>query len=451
MRTGRFVVGLLLAMAFISFALLPGISAKAYAADEIKIGVIGPMKFVFGDHHWKGASLAADKINAAGGVKVKGKSYKIVLVKADDNDFLSTPDAISAMERLVTLDKVKYVVGGFRTEAVLAQQEVAADHKVIFLGSGSAHEEQCAKIAKDYNRYKYWFRVQPSPSRVQGMQYIITTLPVIKALNKIGIKKPRVAILADKAQWADPVVADAHKLFPQLGCEVVGAWRPSFSAATVTAELSAIKSTGAHIIFTLSAGSAGNVYSKQWGELKIPAAMSGVNNEAVRETHWQASNGHCDYLQFAIGLADIDITPKTRPFVAEFRKIAGEVPIYTGFGNHDAVYILKEAMERAQSLDPDAIVPELEKTNYVGVFGRIIFTPPGDKYPHDLVWGPDAYTPFTMQWRDGKQNVIWPDGKELPKALIDYGAPKGWDKLKFKGIKEYVLPPWVAEYWQGKK
>ena len=43
---------------------------------------------------------------------------KIVLVKADSNEFLNVTDATNAMERLMTQDKVDFVVGGFRTEAV---------------------------------------------------------------------------------------------------------------------------------------------------------------------------------------------------------------------------------------------------------------------------------------------------------------------------------------------
>ena len=53
------------------------LGANASAADEIKVGVIGPMKFMGGDAIWKGAQLSADEINAAGGIRIKGKRYQI--------------------------------------------------------------------------------------------------------------------------------------------------------------------------------------------------------------------------------------------------------------------------------------------------------------------------------------------------------------------------------------
>jgi len=443
---GLWILSILFLVGFLS------VGTKAYAEDEIKVGIIGPMKFSYGEDMKKCSEMAAEEINNAGGVKIKGKSYKIVLRHTDDNDFLSVPDAVSAMERLATIDKVKYVIGGMRTEAVLAQQEIMADNKMIFMGTGSAHDEQCLKVGRDYNRYKYWFRVLPSCIRDENLSYVALTVPVIRALNKAGIKKPRVAIMADKAQWAEPMVKGAQELYPLLGCEVVGTWRPSFNATTVTAELSAIKSAGAHMIYNLVAGAPGNVISQQWGELQIPAALTGVNNEAGKISHWKTSSGKCNYIQTALGLADAPMTPKTQPFIAKYKRkyATEETPVYTGYGAYDSLYILKEAMERAGSLDPDAIVPELEKTNYVGVTGVMAFSPPGTKQPHDIIWGPDKYTPFAMQWRDGKQYIIWPDGREFPPALIAAGAPSGWDKKKVKGAVDYVLPPWVVEYWKGK-
>jgi len=428
-------------------------SAQASAEDEIVVGIIGPMKFVYGQDMKKCTDLAAEKINAAGGIKVQGKSYRIVMYQADDNDFISVPDAVSAMERLATVQKVKYVIGGMRTEAVLAQQEIMADNKMIFLGTGSAHDEQCLRVGREYNRYKYWFRVSPAGTRDQRLQYIAMTTPVLTALNKIGIKKPRVAIMADKAQWAEPMVEAAEKLFPLMGCEVVGTWRPGFNATSVTSELSAIKTLGAHMIYNLVAGAPGNVMSQQWGELQIPAALVGVNNEAGRFTHWKITNGKCNYIQTAIGLVDAPVTPKTQPFIAEYfrRYSTTESPVYTGYGAYDALYILKGAMERANSLDPDAIVPELEKTDYVGLTARYNFTPTDSKQPHDIIWGPDKSTPVTIQWRNGKQYLVWPDGKEIHPALIAAGAPKGWDKKIIPGTVDYVLPPWVVEYWKGKK
>jgi branched-chain amino acid transport system substrate-binding protein len=88
------------------------ISFPAWGAKTIKIGVIGPMKFMLGTGMWNGAVMAADEINAKGGVQVGGKKMLIELIQADSNELNSIADATNAMERLVTRDKVNFVLGG---------------------------------------------------------------------------------------------------------------------------------------------------------------------------------------------------------------------------------------------------------------------------------------------------------------------------------------------------
>src|SRR4030042_5532607 len=104
--------------------LLVTFSFPAWGAKTIKIGVIGPMKYVQGIGHWNGAVLAADEINAKGGVQVGNQRMKIELVQADSNEFNSITDATNAMERLVTRDKVNFVVGGFRSEGGFPMQHI---------------------------------------------------------------------------------------------------------------------------------------------------------------------------------------------------------------------------------------------------------------------------------------------------------------------------------------
>ena len=145
---------------FISFIcmLVFAVSVPCWGANTIKIGIIGPMKFSQGKAQWNGAVMAADEINATGGLNVGNQRMKIQLVKADSNEFINIADATNAMEKLILRDKVDFVIGGFRSEAVLAMQDIAMDNKILFIGAGPAHPELCLRVAKDYDRYKYWFR-----------------------------------------------------------------------------------------------------------------------------------------------------------------------------------------------------------------------------------------------------------------------------------------------------
>ena len=162
--------------------------------------------------------MAAEEINAKGGVQVGQKKMMIELVKADSNEFLNITDATNAMERLMTQNKVDFVVGGFRTEAVLAMQDIAMDSKKIFIGCGAATDELCPRVAKDYNKYKYWFRGTPFNSTYPGKNELHPHGHRRSHTEK-NLKPPQVkiAIVAEKAMWTEADDQGGGRLHPQDG------------------------------------------------------------------------------------------------------------------------------------------------------------------------------------------------------------------------------------------
>lgn len=102
------------------------------------------------------------------------------------------------------------------------------------------------------------------------------------------------------------------------------------------------------------------------------------------------------------------MTPKTEPFATAYKAKYGKDPAYTGYTAYDDVYIIADAIKRAGSTDPDKMVAELEKTDYVGTIGRVKFYGKNDQFTHGLVYGPDAVSGMVFQWQDGKQVTVWP-------------------------------------------
>ncbi len=392
---------------------------------EIKIGVIGPMIYMHGEHHWYGAQMAAEEINAEGGILVGDEMYRVRLTMANSNELFSVPDATSAMEKVLTVDKVDFVVGGIRTEAVLAMQDVAMDYKKIFLGCGASTTELNTRVTEDYDRYKYWFRVIPVNSEDLGqVSFALLGMVAGKIVAELGVP-PKVAILAEQAVWANSIVDAAKANLPGLGMEVVGEWRISSTTDQVTSELTAIENAGANIIFTALSGPVGLQYAKKWGELQIPAASVGINVEAQDGGFWDATGELGNYETTLNMLARVKITDQTIAFFDSFVDRVGEPPTYNA-GTYEALYILKAAIESAGTLDSDAVVAELEKTDRTGGAGRIVFTE-----NHDLTWGPGYVTAVGIQWLDGEMRCVWP-------------PPGGeWEGVAYEGSVDYVLPPWM--------
>lgn len=422
------------------------VSPFAIAAENIlKIGSMGPLKFGAGIGAAGGAEIAVEEINEKGGVSVKGVKYKIELVKADTNEYLSVTDAVSTMERLITVNKINFLIGAFRTEAALAQQEIMADYRTIFVGVQAAHPKLCERVAQNYSKYKYWFRA--SLNSVPMGEESCGGLGVIKRLlkEKVGIEKPRVALQFEKAVWADPIIEDARANFPKYGLEIIRVGRHSATATDLTAELTAIKAAGAHIIFSGGAGPAENTLGKQWGELKLPTVLHSIATPPQEKTHWAATGGGCKYQSTHNAIGRVEITAKTIPFYDKFEKRVNDFPTTGGpVSAYDGVYLIKEAIERAGSLNTDAVVEAMEKTDYLGALGRFVFQPRTHKWPHDFIWGPGYITYVNTQWGDGRMETVWPDGNDL------WGDQK-WKGLRYKGTIDYQLPPSLISYWKGRK
>lgn len=113
--------------------------SKEPGVEEIKIGVVAPLTggaSTTGTDMWQSAVLAAEQINAKGGVDVGGVYVPITLVKGDTET--SRESGVKAVTKLITEDKVDLLIGGFSSGITYADQVVAAEHKVPFIITGAS-------------------------------------------------------------------------------------------------------------------------------------------------------------------------------------------------------------------------------------------------------------------------------------------------------------------------
>jgi branched-chain amino acid transport system substrate-binding protein len=231
-----------------------------------------------------------------------------------------------------------------------------------------------------------------------------------------------------------------QKLLPQVGTQIVGIWRPATTASDVTAELTAAKDAGAQIIMPIMTGPVGIPLVTQWADLQIPAVVGGLDNQPMAPKYWQVTGGRAQYVLCSNNCPRANITPMTIPFYDKYFKKYNDFPIGWGPGAYNSIYVLKEAVERAGTLDPDRVVVELEKTDLPGAGGRVTFMGRDTQTPHDLVFGPKHNFQKISQWIDKQTYLIWPNGR--PSKLGE-----GWEKVNF-GARDITLPPWMVEYWK---
>ncbi|HBE45091.1 MAG TPA: ABC transporter substrate-binding protein [Deltaproteobacteria bacterium] len=414
--------------------------AEAQTKQKIKVGIIFSMKIKSGQDAWTSAQIASEEINSAGGVNVRGVKYEIELVKKDDNAEASLIDAVNAFRSLIEVDKVDFIIGGMRSEAAMAWLDIMAQHKKIWINSGAGSPEIMARVGKDYDKYKYIFRTQVCNRRLTPLLLVNSVGLCMNELKDRGITtRPRVAIIIEKTLAGDAFTKAAESLLPGYGVEVVGTWRPSNLATDLTPELAAIKKVGAHIIFNFFPGGTGVPLSRAWGQLKVPALLAGMNVESQSIKHWERTGGMCNYEVTCQSVGPMEITKKTIPFYNNFRKKSeGDTPGYAAPTTYDAVYVLKEGIEKAGTFEADAMVEALEKTDYKGAMGRIVFFPKGHESPHDTRLEPGYITWVGNQWQDGKLVGVSPTGR------VVFGD-KRWEGVRYKGVVDFKLPPWFGK------
>jgi branched-chain amino acid transport system substrate-binding protein len=390
-------VGLALAVA------TPWGSPAIAQTGPIKIGVIGPFKLTPGRDIQEAATLAAEEINAAGGVL--GRKLELVFTETEQNP----EKGKTAVERLLFVDKVDAIIGEHRSEVALAVQPVIMENKKIFLATGTASPLLSENVVKDYNKYKYYFHTFLNSN--QMAEHMIKQADDMMATYK----RKKVAIVAETAVWVEPIVAAVKK---ELGDKVVAIERVSTNARDLSVELSKVASSGADVIVSILAADAGLPFTRQWADRQIPALVTGYTVMAQSDRFWEQTEGRAQgFMTWKHGVR-APISAKTIPYWDAFTTKFGHEPgAYTNFATYDGLYVLVDAIKRAGNLDSDNLVKALEATDYTGVSGRIKFSK-----RHDPEAGAE-FVPFTyIEWNKGKMVTVWPPSMKTG---------------------DFVPPPWI--------
>jgi len=200
------------ALSVASAALALAIAPPASAADQapIKIGVIAEAQSVAGSSIPQAAQLAADEINAKGGVGGR----KIEIVSYDNHS--SSAESVRAFQRAVSEDHVNAVISSYISEVVLALEPWAARLKTVFITPGAASDVITQNIAKDYARNKYTFHGYLTSSALAGQ-----VCAAAKDMLVDGLKMKTAVIMSEDAAWTTPLDAGYEACLPKIGLKVL--------------------------------------------------------------------------------------------------------------------------------------------------------------------------------------------------------------------------------------
>jgi branched-chain amino acid transport system substrate-binding protein len=394
-------------LAFAAFAMM-GAVVPAQAADQgpIKIGVVSEQAAIVGQAISQGAQLAAEDLNAKGGVNGR----KIEIISYDDHS--SAADAVRAYQRAVQQDHVDAVVTTFISEVALAIEPWAARLHMPTITPAAASNLISKQVHDKYSQFKYMFEGWlPAPILAQAVCDSSHDLFV----NMLHMKTA--ALMREDADWTKPLNDGELKCLPKAGLKVVDQVAFNPDTTDFTPIYNGIESHHPDVILS-GIAHVGVQPTVQWAQQQVPIPMGGISAQATNPTFWKDTNGSTNGVITQTGTVEgLALTSLTNKVADEFVKKYGRFPAFTGFTAYDSVRMFAAAMEKAHSTDPDKVVAEMEKTNMEGTLGWLNFYGRNDEFTHALKYGTKYITGTFLQWQDGKQVCVWPRDK-CPNKLV---------------------------------
>ncbi len=387
--------------------------STAWAAKQgepIIVGAPVPRASAYGQNGERGMILAAEEINAAGGVNVGGvmRPLKLEIIDSrDEEPGVPTSEVLLAIEKLILQKKADVIAGGpCMSECGMAAMDIYARYKTIDIVSiGCYTPSWDKKFAKKPEKYKYSFRESGSVK-----WYIKEALDLLQKIKKEhGFNKMFISI--DDSLMCRKAAGIVEKLAKKKGWEIVGIDKHPIGTTDYSVALGECKKSGAQILFMWAYAPETSILLKQWADMEVPALPIGFIGAAEDPGFWKATKGKGAYTIVTLsetGNVPSNVTPKSMQFYNAFKKRWGVPPRSTGcVSAYEAIYVLKDAIERAGTLDKADLIAALEKTNLPAVRGTIRF----DKN-HQIIYGYDPKTSVLgcwAQWQDGKRVCVFPE------------------------------------------
>ncbi len=387
--------------------------------DFFKVGVVTSLsgELVFGGTVTKrGYDLWAETVNKQGGIEIGGKKYKVTLVYADDQSSPAT--AAVAGERLITQEKVDFILGPYASGPTLALAPITEKYKVPHI-TGSA-ESPLIWLKK----FKYTFGTVPSVNLTA--QAIIQTLakevsPQPKTIGIVGIDDP-----------FSKFTAEAFKSASEKAGLKVAKYEIVPEGSDYTPAISSVKALNPDIFAMGNHEKAAIEMMKVAKELRFNPKAYVQHYGMTTPDFRKGLSKDCEYVfGNAVWTPNMNhqstiVFKTTKEYADAFKAKFNTDPDYTEAGSTGAGIAFQEALRAIKATPPltdaqkEALIGALEKLNIMTFYGQIKFATEGDSYHCNA-----GLQPVALQYQGGKTVEVGP-GK-LRVIAPKYPTPT-WDK-----------------------
>ena len=325
------------------------------SSDTILLGGIGPLTgdaAMYGISTYNGVQLAIDEINEAGGVLGK----KIVLNKMDDKN--DTVEAANAFNKLVE-EKIVALIGAVTSKPSDAVAQIAAGNKIPMLTpTGTAQ----SITTHGENIFRAPF-IDPYQGEVMA-QF---------ANDELKVKK--VAVIRNTASdYSDGLATAFVEKAKELGIEVVADESYKDADADFKAQLTKIQSANPEVLFIPDYYQKVSLIAPQAREVGITVRLIGGDGwDGVIKSMGADKLSSIEGSYFCNTFPLDDKDEKLQSFIKKYNETYKENPQSFSALGYDSVYLMVEAIKKANSTDSAAIVDALKNIEYTGVTGSFRF------------------------------------------------------------------------------
>jgi branched-chain amino acid transport system substrate-binding protein len=390
-----------------ALALALGFTGGVAVAENIKVGIVLPLtgeQAKFGEIEKRSFIMAAEEINAAGGVK----GNKLELLFEDDT---GKPDVgRSAVEKLISRDKVPVLTGGYSSSVTAAITAVAQQFKIPFLVTTGSADDITEK------NYDYIFRINPPASEYpQGVGSFLEE-----------VSKPKSAvILYENSLFGQSSSKEMVELCGRLKIQVLLKEGYNKGAVDFKPLLTKVKSMNPDLIYMVSYVMDASLLMRQARELDInPRLFVGGGAGFTLPEFAKSAGPAAEYVYSATLWSENVPYPGAKKYFDKYVAKFKEDTEYHGAEAYASLYVVADALKRAKSLSSSDIRNALAATDMMTVFGPVKFVSYGKKTQQNKL------PTFLVQWQKGKTmelQTVWPRNIATKKYV--FPVPK-WNERK---------------------
>jgi len=355
---------ILVASAFALGTLSSTVVAASNTADEtvsVIIGHAGPVTGQIahlGKDSENAARMAIEEINLQHPT-VGGKAVTFVLDAQDD---AADPRTGTQVAQKLVDDGAVAVVGDINSGVSIPASKIYSEADVVQISPASTNPTYTQQ------GYKTTYRDVATDAR-QG--------PALATYVTRMLHGKRIAIVDDATAYGQGLADQFEKSVKAQGATVVAREATNDKAIEFRAIITKIKGLNADVIMYGGSDATAGPFVRQAASLGLKARIVGGDGACTDKMSELAGEAIVNVVCSEAGLA-ISKMPRGQEFQSKYEtRFKTPVQEYGPF-SYDAVYIIYQAIKRADSLDRKRILAAMPMTDYDGIIGHIAFDDKGD-------------------------------------------------------------------------